>query len=84
MSPAETAAHYDRLAAWIQAHTPAEYGMAALRRALTFAAKRDAALDVGCGPGGRFLGEFAAAGFAEIAGLDVSPAMIALALVLLA
>jgi SAM-dependent methyltransferase len=78
MDPRETAANYDRIAGWIQRQTGATYGVAALRRAIGFATGRGAALDVGCGPTGRFLTILEAEGFC-VEGLDISAAMLALA-----
>jgi SAM-dependent methyltransferase len=78
MTPNETAAHYDRIAHWIQQSTGATYGVSALRRAVRFAVNRGAALDVGCGPTGRFLAILAGEGFCP-EGLDLSTAMLALA-----
>lgn len=78
MDPRQTAAHYDRIAGWIQQSTGATYGLAALRRALAFVPHRGPALDVGCGPTGRFLTVLADEGFAA-EGLDVSGEMLALA-----
>ena len=78
MTPEDTGRAYDRLAARWQRETDPCYGMAALDRALRFGTIRGRALDVGCGSTGRFLSRFAAEGFPAV-GLDVSPAMVALA-----
>jgi SAM-dependent methyltransferase len=78
MEPRQTAAHYDRIAGWIQQSTSPTYGLAALRRALAFTAGPGVALDVGCGPTGRFLTVLEEAGFA-VEGLDASAEMLALA-----
>lgn len=78
MDPQTTASHYDRIAEFIRDQTSPDYGLDALRRALRFCAGRGAALDVGCGPTGRFMRYLAGEGFAA-EGLDVSARMVALA-----
>ncbi|WP_052572820.1 methyltransferase domain-containing protein [Haloferula sp. BvORR071] len=78
MEPSETADHYDQIARWWQGNVPPTYGLAALERALRFAKKEGASLDVGCGSEGRFMKVQRAHGFAP-EGLDVSPAMVELA-----
>ncbi|HVJ44928.1 MAG TPA: class I SAM-dependent methyltransferase [Luteolibacter sp.] len=78
MKPSDTGDRYDRIAHLWQRDTPATYGIAALQRAIRFAAAKGAALDVGCGSECRFLRILADAGFA-IEGLDVSARMIELA-----
>ncbi|WP_367873591.1 trans-aconitate 2-methyltransferase [Luteolibacter sp. Populi] len=78
MHPSETADRYDQLALWWQGNVPPTYGVAALERALRFAPKSGASLDVGCGSQGRFMSILREHGF-EPEGLDISPEMIALA-----
>lgn len=78
MDPRELARHYDAISDFIRAETAPTYGLAALDRAIRFTPDRGPALDVGCGPTGRFLQRLAAAGFAP-EGLDTSPRMVELA-----
>ncbi len=75
MTPEQVAASYDRLAdQWLDVST---YGFAQVERAVAFVTHKGAALDVGCGTG-RLMGLLTGHGF-RADGLDVSPAMIALA-----
>jgi RimJ/RimL family protein N-acetyltransferase len=75
MTPDEVAASYDRLAErWLDLST---YGFAPVERAVAFLKRTGAALDVGCGTG-RLMGLLRTHGFATD-GIDLSPAMIALA-----
>lgn len=78
MKPSETAAHYDDLAHWWQSHTPEDYGIRQLERALRFTSARGPSLDVGCGSSGRFIRRLRDEGF-QTEGIDVSTRMIALA-----
>ncbi|MBE9226270.1 class I SAM-dependent methyltransferase [Phormidium sp. LEGE 05292] len=79
MEPYNTAALYDRIAQWWQIqHQDSLYGIAQLERAIEFTAKRNAAIDIGCGSSGRFIKILSQHGFlAE--GLDISREMIDLA-----
>lgn len=75
----EVIASYDALAEhWYGADFNRENGMEQHRRALRFASRSGAALDVGCGSSGRIIGLLLEAGY-EAEGLDFSPGMIALA-----
>lgn len=75
MTPEQVAASYDRLAErWLDL---AAYGFAPVERAVAFVKRKGAALDVGCGTG-RLTGLLRTHGFATD-GIDVSPAMLALA-----
>lgn len=75
MTPEQVAASYDRIAErWLDLDT---YGFAPVERAVAFVNRTGAALDVGCGTG-RLMGLLRAHGFAAD-GVDVSPAMLALA-----
>ena len=70
---------YDKLAKWWDDyHTSSNYGVAQVTRALKFAAPKGAALDVGCGSGGRLLRLLENANF-QVTGLDASAQMIRLA-----
>ncbi|RAU82808.1 class I SAM-dependent methyltransferase [Pontibacter arcticus] len=80
MKPAETGKSYDKIADWWQAyHKDSDYGMAQIRRAISYCKNKGVALDVGCGSGGRITSELLREGF-EVTGLDVSKKMIELAL----
>lgn len=75
MTPEQVAASYDRIAdRWLDVST---YGFAQIERAVAFVKHKGAALDVGCGTG-RLMGLLSGHGF-RTEGLDVSPAMLALA-----
>jgi SAM-dependent methyltransferase len=75
MTPEQIAASYDQIAhQWLDVST---YGFAQIERAVGFAKRKGVALDVGCGAG-RCLDLLARHGF-RTDGLDLSPAMIALA-----
>jgi len=70
---------YDKLAAWWhRQHVQSEYGVAQVQRALGFTAKGGAALDVGCGAGGRLVHLMEKADF-SVLGIDTSAEMISLA-----
>ena len=75
MTPEQVAASYDQIAdRWLDVST---YGFAQVERAVAFVKRKGVALDVGCGTG-RLMGLLSKHGF-RTDGLDVSPAMIALA-----
>lgn len=77
MDPQQTAAGYDKLAAFWRDRTPETYGIAALEKAIAFA-NRGPALDVGCGSHGRFIEKLLKDGF-DPEGIDISAEMISLA-----
>jgi RimJ/RimL family protein N-acetyltransferase len=75
MTPEQVAASYDQIARqWLDVST---YGFAQIERAVAFVKNKGVALDVGCGTG-RLMGLLNRHGF-RTDGIDVSPAMIALA-----
>jgi SAM-dependent methyltransferase len=75
MTPEQVAASYDRLADhWVDVST---YRVAQVERAVAFVRHKGVALDVGCGTG-RLMGLLSKHGFCTD-GIDVSPAMLALA-----
>ncbi len=79
MTPQQTAASYDKLAAfWNGDAFDRTNGIEQHRRALRFVAAKGHAIDIGCGSSGRILDLMMAEGF-ESEGLDVSPEMIRLA-----
>ncbi len=78
MEPDAIGRSYDALARKWRELPNREYGMAALKRALAFAPKSGAALDIGCGSEGRMIELLLQRGFA-VEGVDVSAEMIALA-----
>lgn len=79
MQPTETGRRYDALAAtWDQKVLNSKYGIAYVRRAIQACVKRQRALDVGCGTGGRLMNELLGAGF-TITGIDVSAGMLDIA-----
>jgi len=70
---------YDELAAWWhKRHIASDYGVAQVKRALTFASDSGTALDVGCGSGGRMVRLLEQANF-HVTGIDASAKMIELA-----
>ncbi|MFO0799426.1 MAG: GNAT family N-acetyltransferase [Gemmataceae bacterium] len=75
MTPEQVAASYDQIAdQWVDVST---YGFAQVERAVAFVQRKGVALDVGCGTG-RLMGLLNKHGF-RTDGMDVSPAMLALA-----
>ncbi|MBB6523645.1 class I SAM-dependent methyltransferase [Pseudoteredinibacter isoporae] len=84
MAPKELGKQYDRIAQWWhEQHQNSQYGLVQCERALRLVADQEgfsggAALDVGCGAGGRFVRMLEEKGFV-ITGLDVSAEMIRLA-----
>ena len=75
MTPEQVAASYDRIAEqWLDVST---YGFAQIERAVVSVKRKRVALDVGCGAG-RLMRLLSQHGF-RTDGLDVSPAMLALA-----
>ena len=79
IQPPDIGQQYDAIAEWWQDyHQDSDYGVAALERALGFAAKGRRALDVGCGAGGRLIRRLEARDF-DVTGVDASAKMIELA-----
>lgn len=79
MDPAQTAATYDKIAPhWATGNFNLQNGIRQHERALKFAPKTGAALDVGCGASGRILNLLLSHGFTA-EGLDLSPVMLSLA-----
>ncbi len=75
MTPEQVAASYDQIAhQWLDLST---YGFAQIERAVAFVKHKGVALDVGCGTG-RLMSLLSGHGF-RTDGIDVSPAMVALA-----
>lgn len=79
MKPSDIGQQYDEIAAWWNDRQFAsDYGIAQVKRALSFAARGGAALDVGCGSGGRLVKLMEDGGF-DVTGVDASAEMISLA-----
>jgi SAM-dependent methyltransferase len=79
MEPSILGEKYDKIAKWWQdKHHNSQYGMKQLERALNFCSHPGAALDVGCGAGGRVVRILKEKGFI-VTGIDVSSEMIKLA-----
>jgi SAM-dependent methyltransferase len=79
MDPLEVAASYDRIAdRWNRPQFDRSNGIRQHERALTFATRTGAALDVGCGSSGRFIELLGARGF-RVEGVDLSADMLRLA-----
>jgi 2-polyprenyl-3-methyl-5-hydroxy-6-metoxy-1,4-benzoquinol methylase len=79
VSTSDIGLQYDLIAEWWNRyHKDSNYGVAALERALAFARRGGAALDVGCGSGGRLFGRLQAHGL-RVSGIDASKKMIELA-----
>jgi len=79
MEPIELGKKYDKIADWWhQQHHSGAYGLEAIKKAIEFHSGIKAALDVGCGAGGRFVNELVAKG-SSIHGIDVSERMIQIA-----
>lgn len=70
---------YDRIAEWWHAHHQgSSYGLAQVEKAISYCNARVAALDVGCGSGGRIIRKLLEHGY-TITGLDASEEMLRIA-----
>jgi 2-polyprenyl-3-methyl-5-hydroxy-6-metoxy-1,4-benzoquinol methylase len=79
MKPTDTGHLYDQIASWWHDQQgKLTIGLHFVQRAIKLSANRGKALDVGCGSGGRVIMALLDAGF-QVAGIDVSEAMIELA-----
>lgn len=79
MNTSDIGRQYDKLAAWWNdRHFASDYGVLQVKRALGFAPSGGAALDVGCGSGGRLVQRLQEGGF-NVTGVDASAQMIGLA-----
>ncbi|NKB61544.1 MAG: methyltransferase domain-containing protein [Gammaproteobacteria bacterium] len=79
MEPSTLGRKYDRIANWWnERHFDSKYGVSQFEKALDYSQGSGAALDVGCGAGGRFIRLMENRGY-SVTGLDVSEEMIALA-----
>lgn len=79
MHPRETGRRYDAVAAQVDADLrESTYGVSFLERAIAYCKTRGAALDVGCGSGGRMIEGLLSAGF-QVTGIDVSRGMLDIA-----
>ncbi len=79
MTPQQTAASYDQLAAhWNSNEFNRENGISQHQRAFRFSSEKGPALDVGCGSSGRLIELLLEVGF-NVEGLDISTEMIRLA-----
>jgi SAM-dependent methyltransferase len=79
MNPLEVALSYDRIAdRWDSAKFDRSNGIRQHERAIAFATRNGAALDVGCGSSGRLIDLLGARGF-QIEGVDLSAEMLRLA-----
>jgi|TARA_B110000037_G_scaffold139712_3_gene158022 SAM-dependent methyltransferase len=80
MEAEEMAGNYDKIAGhWAGEKFNIVNGMEQHRRALKFLKGRGAAIDLGCGSSGRFIGLMAGEGFESVEGLDFSEEMVKLA-----
>ncbi len=80
MKPKTLGTRYDKIASWWhQQHAGSRYGVAQVKRALQFCKRGGAALDVGCGAGGRLVRLMQQHELA-VTGIDVSAEMIKLAI----
>ncbi|MGQ0537817.1 MAG: class I SAM-dependent methyltransferase [Gemmatimonadaceae bacterium] len=79
MKPEEIGRRYDAIAAWWDSQVPSmRAGLPYVQKAIALCSAKGAALDVGCGAGGRIITALSDAGFAVV-GLDVSQSLLALA-----
>jgi trans-aconitate methyltransferase len=77
LKPHETGKRYDAIASWWNSYQDTmDSGVRYLERAIGFCENKRAALDVGCGTGGRLIDVMANAGF-TVTGIDVSQGMLA-------
>jgi len=78
VTPHETGLRYDAIAAWWDdQQDESRSGLPCVWRAIALSAGRRAALDVGCGSGGRVIAALVKEGFERVTGIDVSEAMLA-------
>jgi SAM-dependent methyltransferase len=79
MKPEEIGKAYDKIAAWWSGELQTSIrGLPYIERAIGLCAKRQKALDVGCGTGGRIVTALVDAGF-DVTGIDVSQNMLKIA-----
>lgn len=79
MEPKKLGLKYDKIARWWHdRHLDSDYGVSQVGRAISYCRRRGAALDVGCGSGGRMLRKLLGEGF-EVTGIDVSSKMVEIA-----
>jgi SAM-dependent methyltransferase len=79
MHPRETGRRYDAVAAQVDAVLcESTYGVSFPERAISYCKLRGAALDVGCGSGGRMIDRLLKAGF-HVTGIEVSRGMLDIA-----
>ena len=79
MEPVETGKKYNKISEIYQSELlNSNYGLAQVKRAISFVNVTGSALDVGCGVGGRIVDELEISGFV-ITGIDVSRSMVTLA-----
>lgn len=70
---------YDKIAQWWHNyHNESDYGLSQIERAISYCKVHGAALDVGCGSGGRIVRKLEKSGF-SVTGIDASPKMIEIA-----
>lgn len=79
MTPETIGKKYDKVAVWWNENNKnSTYGIKQIERAIKYCKKRDKALDVGCGTGGRVIHKLVKDGF-EVKGIDVSEKMLSIA-----
>lgn len=79
MHPEELGQKYNKISKIYQKELKdSKYGLSQLQRAIDFSSKSGAALDVGCGAGGRIINALESSGF-SVLGIDVASSMIDLA-----
>ena len=76
MKPQILGDKYDKIAQWWHdRHDVSIYGIKQFETALQFCDRRNNALDIGCGAGGRFVRKLQEQGF-KVTGIDVSKEML--------
>ena len=76
MDPLELTRSYDRIAEqWARDMETSGYGLQMIERAVKFCSKKETALDVGCGSGGRVVNALVTHGF-RVKGIDISDKML--------
>lgn len=79
MDPLILGKKYDKIARWWhKQHVDSDYGLSQIERALQFCYLKKAALEVGCGSGGRIIRRLQKEGF-KVTGVDVSAQMLKIA-----
>lgn len=79
MNPDQIGQKYNKIADWWnERHLNSDYGIKQIEKAIAFTKRKDSALDVGCGSGGRIIRLLVSHKF-KVTGIDVSEKMLEIA-----